>query len=129
MDMGGSIGGQSTTIFARGMVLGHIKPGRFLKQLSKEASVGLAIGVVVGISAFFAIWAWQGDMKIALAVGLALVANCLIAAFFGFLVPFFLIKIGADQAAGAGPIITSIKDISGLLVYFALVSTLLSHLV
>ncbi|MCL1950394.1 MAG: magnesium transporter [Turicibacter sp.] len=128
MDMGGSIGGQSTTIFARGSVLGHIKPGKFLKQLGKESTVGLSIGVITGIFAFVAVTAWMGDPLIGLAVGLALVANCLLASFFGFLVPFFLIKIGADQAAGAGPIITSIKDITGLLTYFLLVSTLLTHL-
>lgn len=129
MDMGGSVGGQSTTIFARGVVLGHIKPGQFMKQLLKEATVGLSIGAVVGVFAFFAVWAWQGDMMIGLVVGIALMANCLIASSVGFLVPWVLIKIGADQAAGSGPIITSIKDISGLTVYFFLVSTLLGHLI
>jgi len=129
MDMGGSVGGQSTTIFARGIVLGHIKTGQFLKQLLKEAMVGLSIGAVVGFFAFFAVWFWQSDPMIGLVVGLALMANCLIASTFGFLVPWFLIKIGADQAAGSGPIITSIKDISGLLVYFLLVSNLLTHLI
>lgn len=128
MDMGGSIGGQSTTIFARGVVLGHIQPGRFTKQLFKESMVGLSIGVFVGIIAFFAAWLWLGDPMIGLAVGLALVGSCIVAATFGFLVPAFLLKIGADQAAGAGPIITSIKDISGLLIYFFLVVTFLQHL-
>jgi magnesium transporter len=128
MDMGGSIGGQSTTIFARGVVLGHIKMDRFLKHLGKEALVGVSIGILVGIMAYLAAWLWLGDPLIGLAVGLALVASCLVAAVCGFLVPFVLVKIGADQAAGSGPIITSIKDISGLLIYFWLVSTLLTHL-
>lgn len=128
MDMGGSIGGQSTTIFARGVVLGHIKMDRFWKHLGKEALVGGSIGILVGIMACLAAWLWLGDPLIGLAVGLALVGSCFVAAVCGFLVPFFLIKIGADQAAGSGPIITSIKDISGLLIYFWLVSTLLTHL-
>ena len=37
------------------------------------------------------------------------------------LVPFVLIKLNVDQAAGSAPIITSIKDIAGLLIYFAFV--------
>ncbi|MCL1924882.1 MAG: magnesium transporter, partial [Defluviitaleaceae bacterium] len=110
MDMGGSVGGQSTTIFARGFVLGHIKAGYFWKQFFKEAMVGFTIGAVVGFFAYFGVGIWLGDWGLALAVSLALVANCLIAASAGFLVPYFLIKIGADQASGSGPIITSIKD-------------------
>jgi len=129
MNMGGSVGGQSTTIFARGYALGQIKEGQFIKQLMKEGGVGLSIGSVIGFFSFFVVWFWVGEPMIALAVSLALVANCFIAAFFGYLVPFFLIKIGADQAAGSGPIITSIKDISGLITYFLLVSYLLGHLI
>jgi len=125
MDMGGSVGGQSTTVFARGFVLGHIKAGAFWKQFGKEALVGFAIGSIVGFFAYFGVGLWLGDWHLALAVALALVANCLIAASAGFLVPFLLIKIGADQAAGSGPIITSIKDITGLLVYFFLIVTFL----
>jgi Mg2+ transporter (mgtE) len=128
MDMGGSVGGQSTTIFARGVALGHIKTGRFFKQFFKEAMVGLSIGAIVGVLAFLVVSVWLGDPRIGLAVGFALVANCLVASMLGFFVPFVLIKIGADQAAGSGPIITSIKDITGLLIYFALVSLFLGHL-
>ena len=123
MDMGGSVGGQSTTIFARGFVLGHIKAEDFWKQFRKEALVGITIGGFIGFFAYFGVGFWLGDWSLGLAVGLALIANCLIAASAGFLVPFFLIKIGADQAAGSGPIITSIKDITGLLVYFLLIIT------
>ncbi|MCL2388757.1 MAG: magnesium transporter [Elusimicrobia bacterium] len=125
LDMGGSVGGQSTTIFARGFVLGHIKAGAFWKQFFKEAMVGLSIGAVVGFFAFFGVGMWLGNWHLALAVSLALLANCLIAASAGFLVPYFLIKVKLDQAAGSGPIITSIKDITGLLVYFGLITLFL----
>ncbi|MCL1994870.1 MAG: magnesium transporter [Defluviitaleaceae bacterium] len=128
MNMGGSVGGQSTTIFARGYVLGHIKAGEFWRQILKEAMVGFSIGSIVGFFAFFVVWAWLGEPLVALSVALALAINCLVAASAGFLVPYFLIKIGADQAAGSGPIITSIKDITGLLVYFFFVTLFLGHL-
>jgi magnesium transporter len=128
MDMGGSIGGQSTTIFARAFVLNQMKPGQFGKALLKETLVGLSIGSIIGFFGFFAVWAWQGDPMLGLVIALALIANCMMASFFGFVVPWFLTKIGFDQAAGSGPIITSIKDITGLLVYFGLVMLLLSHM-
>jgi magnesium transporter len=43
-------------------------------------------------------------------------------------VPFVLIKLNIDQAAGSAPIITSIKDISGLIIYFLLVNIFMGHL-
>lgn len=43
----------------------------------------------------------------------------------GFMVPYLLQKAGMDQAAGADPVITTIKDVTGLLIYFLLVNTFL----
>jgi len=63
-----------------------------------------------------------------LAVGLALVMTMTLAALLGFLVPYVLVKLDMDQAAASAPIITSIKDISGLLLYFLFASIFLSHL-
>jgi len=48
-----------------------------------------------------------------------------LAALLGFLIPFALVKMNVDQAAGSAPLITSVKDISGLIVYFLLVSAFL----
>jgi len=63
------------------------------------------------------------------AVGLAVASTTTLAAFLGFVVPFVLIKLNVDQAAGAAPIITSIKDISGLMIYFALVTFFMRSLI
>ena len=128
MDMGGNIGTQSSTVFARGVVIGHIDTERFMKPFLKEICVGLSIGVMVGLISGIVAAVWQGEPMLGLAVGLALVCTMSLAALLGFFVPFMLIKLNVDQAAGAAPIITSIKDISGLLIYFVLVSIFMGHL-
>jgi len=132
MDMGGNVGTQSSTVFARGVVLGHIDTGKFMKHFLKETSVGLSIGllvgVVAGIIAGIISYMWQGEPMLGIAVGLALICTMTLAALLGFLVPFVLIKINVDQAAGSAPIITSIKDISGLLIYFVLVNAFMGNL-
>jgi magnesium transporter len=51
-----------------------------------------------------------------------------LASFLGFLVPFVLIKFNVDQAAGSAPIITSIKDIAGILIYFMFVKVFLGYM-
>jgi len=131
MDLGGSVGTQSTTVFARGLALGHIDTKKFGKHLLREVGIGLSIGIVVGIITGIIAGLWghignDGMWQLGFAVGIALMATVTVASFIGFLVPFVLVKMKLDQVAGAAPIITTIKDVTGLLVYFALVLWLLS---
>ncbi len=86
------------------------------KQLEPLKLLGLIGGVIAHL--------WQGILGLGLAVGLSLALTVTIGCALGFLVPFLLIKLGFDQAAGADPIITTIKDMSGLAIYFSSVSLL-----
>ena len=128
MDMGGNVGTQSSTLFVRGVVLGHINIKNFLKHFMKEIGIGLSMGLLIGTSAGIIAAIWQGMPLLGLAVGLSLLFTMTLAALLGFLVPYALIKFNMDQTAGSGPIITSIKDITGLIVYFVLVSIFLGYL-
>ncbi|MDR5658463.1 magnesium transporter [Serpentinicella sp. ANB-PHB4] len=128
MDMGGNAGTQSSTIFARGLILGHINTKKFFRHLGKETLVGLSMGILVGIATATIATIWQGIPELGIAVGLALAITMTLATTLGFFIPFILFKLGVDQAAGADPIITTIKDISGLLIYFILASYFLGNL-
>ncbi|TVR77372.1 MAG: magnesium transporter, partial [Sphaerobacteraceae bacterium] len=128
MDTGGNVGTQSTTIFARGYALGHIDVGRFFRHIIREvrigATLGLILGTLGGILAFF----WQGapnDIpELGIAVGVSLFIAATLASLLGFLLPWLLVKAGLDHAPGANPLITTIKDFTSLLVYFSLVAWL-----
>jgi len=128
MGMSGNVGTQSSTVFARGVVLGHIQTKNFLRHFLKEIGVGFSIGAILGLVTGVAAAIWQGMPLLGLAVGFSLIVTMTVASSLGFLVPFVLIKFNVDQAAGSAPIITSIKDIVGLLIYFMLVSTFMGHL-
>ncbi|MGY3712454.1 magnesium transporter [Lactococcus petauri] len=129
MGMGGNIGTQSSTVFTRGLVLGHIEIENFLEHFFKELHVGLTIGALMGIMAGLMATIWLGFPMLGLAVGLALFATMTVASLLGFLVPFILIKLKIDQAAGSAPIITTIKDLVALLIYFTCISLFLGHLI
>jgi magnesium transporter len=132
MDMGGNIGTQSSTIFVRGVVLGHIDVKRFYRHFFKEIMTGMSIGLLIGSIAgtIAAVWGSiaMDVPQLGLAVGLALVFTMTLASLMGFLVPYILMKLKADLAAGSAPLITSVKDFSGLIIYFLLVSTFLRHM-
>lgn len=129
MGMGGNIGTQSSTVFTRGLVLGHIEIENFLEHFFKELRVGLTIGALMGIMAGLMASLWLGFPMLGLAVGLALFATMTVTSLLGFLVSFILIKLNIDQAAGSAPIITTIKDLVALLIYFTCISLFLGHLI
>ncbi|MCL2856004.1 MAG: magnesium transporter [Defluviitaleaceae bacterium] len=126
MDMGGNVGTQSSTVFARGIVLGHIDTKRFFRFVMKESFVGLSMGTIFGAISGLVAAFWQGDAMLGIAVGASVAFTMTLASSLGFLVPFLLVKLKLDQAAGSAPLITSVKDVVGLLVYFLFVSVFMN---
>ena len=129
MTMGGNVGTQSSTVFVRGVATGQIEVKRFARYFFKEIYIGLSLGIVIGILSGIVAWVWQGDYMLGFVVGLSLLVTMTFSALLGFLVPFLLMKFKLDQAAGSTPILTALKDILGLIIYFVLVSALLGHMI
>jgi magnesium transporter len=128
MDMGGNAGTQSATIFARGFIAGHIQPHQFWRQFWRESLIGLGMGVGLGALVGLIAGTWQQMASLGWVVGIALGATVTMATMLGFLIPYVLIRLGMDQAAGADPILTTIKDITGLLIYFGLATLIMGPL-
>jgi len=128
MDMGGSVGTQSSTIFARGVVLEHINTKRVWRHIGKEVIVGLSMGLIAGITCGLVAFIWQGMWGLGLAVGLSVMFTMTLASLMGFLIPFLMLKLNVDQAAATAPIITTVKDVTGLFIYFGFVALFLGHL-
>lgn len=129
MDMGGNAGTQSSTIFTRALVLGQINLREFVRAWLRECRNGLGMAAILGLIGGLVAHVWQGVPGLGLAVGVSLTATVTIACAIGFLIPYALIRSGFDQAAGSDPFITTIKDMSGLAIYFAMVGVLVPGLV
>ncbi len=128
MDMGGNVGTQSSTIFNRALILGQININRFWRHITREMGVGFFMGLIMGAAAGTIAAIWQGIPMLGLVVGLALIFTITLATILGFFIPYILMKMGLDQAAGADPIITTVKDVTGLLIYFLLVRLFMIYL-
>jgi magnesium transporter len=114
--MAGAVGSQTVTVLVRGLAVG-IKPQ---DVFWREMLTGLIAGVLVGGAFYpFALLAW-GDSAVALAVGLALAATCLISTLVAMLLPWGLQRLGFDPAFGSGPVATIIQDLLSISVYLAI---------
>lgn len=129
MDMGGNVGTQSSTIFIRGVVLGHIDKSNVVRRITKETVVGALIGLLVGAVAAAVAFLWIGRADIAYVVFGAMFGTSIVAALVGFLIPWLVYLAGQDPAAASNPIVTTIKDVSGLLIYFGIATVLVAELV
>ncbi|HHX87321.1 MAG TPA: magnesium transporter, partial [Firmicutes bacterium] len=120
MDMGGNVGTQSSTIFIRGLATGEIKASEVRRYFLREIKIGATIGLVCGGVVSAAAILWQGSMVLGLVVGVSMMSTVVLAAFIGILVPLLFDMAGLDPAITSGPLVTTIKDVTGLLVYFGI---------
>ncbi len=128
MDMGGNVGTQSSTIFARGLVLGHVNVRQFKRYFFKEMSVGLGMGLILGAASGVIAHYWQGIPGFGLTVFLSMALTITLASSLGFIIPYLLFRFNFDQAAGSDPVITTLKDITALVIYFSLANLFMSHM-
>ncbi len=128
MDMGGNVSTQSSTIFVRGIATGEIKGNGIWRYLFREIRVGLLMGVLFGLLVAAAALLWRGNPVLGLVVGTSMIATISLATIIGTLVPLFFHKLKIDPAITSGPLVTTIKDITGLLIYFGMATLFLDYL-
>ncbi len=117
---GGNCGAQSATLMVRAIATGDLELSDWLMSVSKELFVGLLLGSAMAVIAGCVSHIYGGDSKIALIVGLSMIAIVFVANSFGALLPFVLSRLKVDPAAASSPLITSVMDVLGLLIYFSI---------
>ena len=116
---GGNAGSQSATLMVRALATGDVKLTQWFRVLAKELLVGLVLGVTMGLAGGL-LGLFRGGYQIGAVVALAMVAVILVANLIGVALPFLLLRLGLDPAVASNPLITSIADATGLLIYFAI---------
>ncbi|MDJ0574491.1 MAG: magnesium transporter [Xenococcaceae cyanobacterium MO_234.B1] len=115
---GGNVGAQSSTVVIRGLNTEEINDLGTGKVVFREALAGILLGSILGIMA--TVWAFwlQGNIYVALSVGISLVAIALLASVAGSALPFLFRSFGLDPALMSAPFITTAVDVLGVLIYF-----------
>lgn len=121
--MSGNVGTQSAMIMIQGMAAGHVDKDALFQAILKDIMVSAIMAVICGITTTVIVTLWKGHPALGLCVGLALTCSMTTASVLGSTEPALLKRAGIDPAVAAGPLITSINDISGVII-FTLISTM-----
>ena len=117
---GGNCGAQSATLMVRAIATGDLELSDWVMAVGKELLVGALLGVAMAVIAGVVSQLYGGDSNIAWIVGLSMIAIVFVANSFGALLPFVLSRLNVDPAAASSPLITSVMDVLGLLIYFSI---------
>lgn len=128
LDMAGNVGTQSLAVAIRVLMDKQISGKQKITLVFKEARVGLANGMILGILSFVVIGGYlclKGNTALfAFAVsgclGSAMVLAMLISSMSGTVIPIFFQKIGIDPAVASGPLITTLNDLVAVISYYGL---------
>jgi len=130
---GGNTGTQAASLLIRALALRELSPGDWPRVMRREILAGIALGIVLGVFGFVGVlfWAWLGvadtadPVRVALAVGLAILGIVVWAVFLGSMLPLLLQKLGFDPATLSSPMVGTMMDVSGLLIYIGVSIALL----
>ena len=127
--MGGNAATQTLTVIVRGLALGEVSLASARKALAKEAAIGLANGVVLGLVAAGVAVATKQDPMLGLVLGMAMLINLFVAATAGTIVPLGLKALKVDPALGSSVFITTFTDMVGFAAFLGLATVFLRYLV
>jgi magnesium transporter len=117
--MAGNVGVQSSSIVVQSIASGVKDVSTTGKRLLKELLVAFATASIFAILIFVYNFFVAGNLNLTLSVSISLFIVMLYASFFGTLIPLLLNKFKIDPALATGPFITTMNDILGLFIYFA----------
>jgi magnesium transporter len=130
---GGNSGSQATTLVIRALALGEMRLKDWWRVVRREAAAGLILGAILGTIGITRILVWQaafhtyGDhyMLIAMTVAVSLVGVVMFGTLAGSVLPFALKRLGFDPASASAPLVATLVDVTGLVIYFTAASLIL----
>lgn len=122
---GGNVGSQVVTTLVRAMSVEGIGLRDVGRVLFKEIQVGLMLGVVMAAVMFVRAWIGGTGYDIAFVVALAVAVIVIWATLVGAFLPLLLRRLHLDPAVVSAPLITTIVDGTGLMIYFLLAMAIL----
>jgi magnesium transporter len=126
---GGNAGSQTVGTIIRGVALGEIQGSQAFRVLFREWLTGLLLGIVLGSIGFLYTWFLHGSPAFAAVIGLAILFICMWANSVGAIVPLMAKRFGIDPAVVSAPLISTLVDATGLVIFYTVAIVVLVKLV
>jgi magnesium transporter len=125
IDCGGNAGSQASTVVIRGLAVRDIRLRDIWAVMARELVVGLGLGAVMAGIGFLRAWRVGGSSAIGIIVSLAVLAIVVFSTVLGAILPIVATALRVDPAVMSAPLITTIVDAVGLLIYFSIAQLVL----
>ncbi|WP_290787268.1 magnesium transporter [Halomonas sp.] len=122
---GGNAGAQAATLMVRGMATGDVGVKDWGKLLGRELLVAGSLGLTMAL-AVAPIGVMRGGEAVAMVVAMSMVIIVLFGSLLGMCLPFLLDRLGWDPATASAPLVTTLIDASGVLIYFSIATAILT---
>lgn len=122
---GGNSGTQTVTTLVRALALDEVKFNDIFKVVRKEVTTGLFLGVSMGIVAFIRAEILGVGFDIGSVVAVTAIFIVIWASIVAAVLPLILHKLKVDPAVVSGPLIATLVDGTGLMIYFTMARWLL----
>jgi magnesium transporter len=121
----GNAGSQSATLMVRALATGDVVLKDWAWMLGRELVIAAMLGATMALAVSW-IGLWRGGADIALIVALTMLLVVIAGSVIGMSLPFLLSRFNFDPAAASAPLVTSIADGVGVILYFTIASAVLT---
>jgi len=118
--IGGNAGTQTLAVTVRALATNQLTSSNTARAVKREMSIALLNGISVALVIGVVVTVLFGDWHLGLVIGLAMLANILIAGVAGVLVPLTLERFKVDPAISSSIFVTMTTDSMGFLVFLGL---------
>ena len=125
---GGNAGSQTVSTIIRGLALGEIHLSDAPRVLLREWLTGTLMGSMLGVLGFLFSYMLHRDVAFSTVIGLTILGICMWANSVGAMVPLLAKRLGMDPALVSAPLISTLVDATGLIIYYLLAILLLMKL-
>lgn len=122
---GGNAGAQTVMTVIRSLALGEVGVRHAWRVVAREATTGMLLGLLVAPIALVQALFWRVPLPYAITVSTTMFAICVWSTTVGSLIPILAQRVGVDPAVLSAPLITTLVDATGLIIYFTIAKLIL----
>ncbi len=129
---GGNSGSQASTLVIRALTLGEVRLRDWWRVIRRELGAGLTLGTLLGTIGFLRVVLWHlflpqeyPMMAMGFTVLFSLIGVVLFGTVAGSMLPLILRRLNFDPASASAPMVATLVDVMGLVIYFTIASLLI----